>query len=204
MSKYVPPSKRNTKVEPAPQRVEEPEVVENHYNIKFDSDGKGYLEDKNGNRKELPSKLSLDKNQYPSLGNTTVTSSTRIWSKPFVRVTEEFKTKSEEEKQKQEEERKEKLAQIKYEKSQMQLPHISNIRHYVEPEDEDEDYEQEPEHEKEQQPNSDDEWVTVKKKLKRKLTIEEKLARPPTPEETTDWDNQNEVNEYETCWEDKN
>jgi hypothetical protein len=82
-------------------------------------------------------------------------------------------------------------------KTVMPLPRFHNVRRFVESEEE-ESVEDQPQ----QTSNPDDEgWVLVdRKKYRREKTLEEKLNRPPTPEnDGTVWDG-NAPEEHETCW----
>lgn len=81
-------------------------------------------------------------------------------------------------------------------KTVMLLPRFHNVRRFVEAEEE------AVEEKAPQTSNSDDAgWVTVdRKKYRREKTIEEKLNRPPTPEnDGTVWDGTG-AEEHETCW----
>jgi len=77
------------------------------------------------------------------------------------------------------------------------LPHFHNIRHFVEPEDDEEEQE-----EKTAAPANPDEegWVEVKPKKRRKQkTFEERMNRPPTPEERSEetvWNGNEEDDSY--------
>jgi len=81
------------------------------------------------------------------------------------------------------------------------LPHFHNIGRHVEPDDE--EYNEEEPVQKPTPLNDDAGWQVVDhRKYRREKTLEEKYDRPPTPEEDTVW-NEDQQEEYETCWDDK-
>ncbi len=86
-----------------------------------------------------------------------------------------------------------------YRRVNMPLPHFHNVHRFVEPEDDEFPPEEEA---PKPEPTGEDEWITVDRKVRRKKTMEERLARPPTPEENTVWNN-DAPEEHETCWNDR-
>jgi hypothetical protein len=150
--------------------------------------------------KEEEKKVPVYEEEFPLLvANPTPV---HVWSgnKSFVQMVGEFKEKHELETQKQQTE---KLDQIKFQRVQQHLPYISNVHNFIEPEDD--NYVPQPEP-KRQKMEDDDGWVTVDhRKYRKQKSIEEIANRPPTPPEQNEdsvW-NTEELEEHETCWEDK-
>lgn len=80
------------------------------------------------------------------------------------------------------------------------LPKFHNVRHFVEPEDDDEE---EVETSKPSIVNNEDEgWVEVrqKKKARRPKTFEEKMARPPSPDDQSKDDTVWNGDDEESYW----
>jgi hypothetical protein len=77
------------------------------------------------------------------------------------------------------------------------LPHFHNIRHFVEPEDEEEYEEQQKPAE---QPDEDSGWTEVIRTKHRKVkSFEERMNRPPTPDEKSEetvWNGNDEDDSY--------
>jgi hypothetical protein len=79
------------------------------------------------------------------------------------------------------------------------LPKFHNVRHFVEPEDDDEEVE----NAKPSIVNNEDEgWVEVrqKKKARRPKTFEEKMARPPSPDDQSKDDTVWNGDDEESYW----
>lgn len=74
------------------------------------------------------------------------------------------------------------------------LPQINNVRHFVEPEDE------RLEQSKKNEDSNEEEWIEVTHhKTRKQKTFEEKLNRPPTPEEKADgtvWETADEDSDW--------
>jgi hypothetical protein len=130
--------------------------------------------------------------EFPSLVNSR--SSTVVWGgKKFSQVASELEEKRlEEERQKMVQENEEKTNTM-INRFHTPLPRFHNVGHFVEPEEDEAPNEQE---------EPSDGWTLVDKKARREKTAEEKLNRPPTPEESTVWQADNdEFNE--NCWEER-
>ncbi len=77
------------------------------------------------------------------------------------------------------------------------LPVFNNVRHFVEPEDE-------PNQQKINPLEEEDGWIKVQnKKRRREKTFEEKVNRPVTPEENETNINNNDNEDYKTCWDER-
>lgn len=138
---------------------------------------------------------------FPTLGSGV--STTKVFDQPagksFANLASTWAKETEQKKQADE-------LRKKYEDSQelnhrhpvVSLPRFHNVRHFVEPEDDEEDEETKP-------PvvnNEEDGWTEVrpKKKIRRSKTFEEKMARPPTPDENSKDDTVWNAEDEDSCW----
>lgn len=130
--------------------------------------------------------------EFPSLVNSR--SSTVVWGgKKFSQVASELEEKRvEEERQKIVQENDEKT-NVMINRFHAPLPRFHNVGHFVEPEEDDAPAQEE---------DTTDGWTLVDKKPRREKTVEEKLNRPPTPEESTVW-HQDDGELNENCWEER-
>jgi hypothetical protein len=143
-------------------------------------------------KQEAKQEAGPSADEFPSLGN--VRSSTVVWGgKKFSQVASELEEKRlEEERQKMVQENEEKKT-VMINRFHAPLPRFNNVGHFVEPEED--------EAPKAEEAPSDG-WTLVYKKPRREKTLEEKLNRPPTPEESTVWQpDDGELNE--NCWEER-
>jgi hypothetical protein len=143
-------------------------------------------------KEEQPPAPAPSPNEFPSLVNSR--SSAVVWGgKKFSQVASEMEEKRlEEERQKMVQENEEKT-NVMINRFHAPLPRFHNVGHFVEPEEEEVSNVQE---------EANDGWTLVDKKPRREKTAEEKLNRPPTPEESTVWQADNdEFNE--NCWEER-
>lgn len=144
--------------------------------------------------KPLPPPEKPYEEEFPNLRNAP--SKMNVWggAKKFSDLARDWDTKDKQEKQIKKIEESQK--NVSFARNYVHLPRFHNKGNFVEPEDE----EQEQVEEK-QETNPDDPesgWVTVvNKKPRKKKNMEEIADRPPTPEENTVWNQQEE-----TCWDD--
>jgi hypothetical protein len=152
---------------------------------------------------ELEKKKEFNEDNFPALGEAPI--SVKVWGekKTFAALAVEWNKKSEQDAVEQKhKEKEEQDAAFYHRRSNAPLPRFHNIHRFVEPEDGEDDLEEEdidalP-------PNPDEEWTLVDRaKRRRQKTFEEKMARPPTPEnDDTVW-NGDAPNEHETCWDER-
>lgn len=164
-SKYIPPNMRNKKVAPQP---------------------------------EVEKVIEKTEENFPSLTSTSkVTVFDKKDGKTFANLASEWASKHDEEKSAEVLKNKEKdrIELLRKQYRLTPLPHINNVRHFIEPEDENIETRNDT-----QKQNSQDEWTEVSyKKYRRPKTFEERMNRPPTPEEKPD-DTVWEANDEESDW----
>jgi len=142
---------------------------------------------------EISVEPSVNINEFPELVKTSQ-SSMNVWGrKKFSQVASELEEKrAEEERQKMVQESENKTNTM-ISRFHAPLPRFHNVGHFIEPE------EDEP---PKAEDSGNDGWTLVDKKARKEKTIEEKLNRPPTPEESTVWQaDDGELNE--NCWEER-
>ncbi len=185
-TKYVPPQMRNN------AKKEEPRY--NHrrnYKPQWEIEQEEAELKKKKQEEELAKKQELNEDNFPNLRGPV--SKVTVWGekKSFASLAAEWNEKSkndEIEKRVQEKESYE-----HYRRSNAPLPKFYNIHRFVEPEDDEAPNQQE-------RRTEESEWTLVDhRKYRREKTIEEKVNRPPTPEDNSVWDN----DEDETCWDTK-
>lgn len=199
-TKYVPPFMRNSA--PTAETSPPPAPPKNRYsNRKSQWQLEKEEEEKQQKLKEaeLEQKREFTEDNFPTLGEAP--SSVKVWGerKTFASLAVEWSEKTKlddlEEKQKEKEEQ----DIMFHRRPNAPLPRFHNIHRFVEPEDveSDSDTEQAPS----KVDTEDQGWVLVdRKKRRREKTIEEKLNRPPTPEnDDTVW-NGDGPDDHETCW----
>lgn len=190
-NKYIPPNKRNADTSATmpnqqnrrPYRKPQWEIAEEQRLLKEQA----RLSAEEDRRKNI----EFTENNFPSLvaPATKVTICDR--SKSFAALAVEWDEKSKQEDLQQEEE----PVQVFRRRNAMPLPQFHNVHRFIEPEDD--DYEPE----SKLRVQEDDEWVTVdRRKYRRQKTIEEKLARPPTPENDGSVWNDGMQETGDTCW----
>lgn len=198
MSKYVPPHMRNSASEmstPAPPPPRPRYNRKSRWEVEKDDEE----EKKKAAEIESEKKREFTEENFPVLGN--LNSSVKVWGgeKTFATLANEWNDKM----QKEEIEKKQKDVEhqetVFHKRSTAPLPRFHNVHRFVEPEDDEQSTQY-------QKVDPEEEgWVTVdRKKYRREKTLEEKLARPPTPEENGDtvWDG-NAPEEHETCWDER-
>lgn len=163
-----------------------------------------YLRNKKETTKVVPvvEEIVVTEDNFPALGSGVTTA--KVFDKPdgksFASLASTWGTEAEQQKKADE-------LKKKYEEAQDQirrhpvvsLPKFHNVRHFVEPEDDElEDEESSP-------PVANDEeegWTEVrpKKKVRRPKTFEEKMARPPTPDENSKDDTVWNAEDEDSYW----
>lgn len=145
--------------------------------------------------------IKKTENDFPSLGSAP--SSARVFDHPagksFATMATEWTRAAEEQKRAEELEKKDLEALDNLRKYPVALPRFHNVRHFVEPEDDEEEEEQV----KQPVQNPEEEgWIEVKpkKKIRRPKTFEEKMARPPTPDENSKDDTVWNGEDDDTYW----
>jgi len=202
-TKYVPPHMRNTTT-PVEQTTPPPAPPKSRYsNRKSQWQVEKESEEREQQRKEaeLEKKREFTEDNFPSLGEAPKTM--KVWGerKSFASLAVEWseKTKLDELENKQKE--KEEQDILFHRRPNAPLPRFHNIHRFVEPEDvESEDDEAPP-----QKVDPEEEgWTLVDRaKRRREKTIEEKLNRPPTPENDESVWNGDAPEEHETCWDER-
>ncbi len=195
-NKYIPPNKRNTDTmnnthqqqNRRPYRKPQWEIAEEERRAKEQL--------KLSAEEERRKNVELTDNNFPSLGSPVSKATAWGGAKSFAALAVEWdeKTKMEEKQQ----EKVEEPTTVFRRRNALPLPQFHNVRRFVEPEEEEEQPSK-------PTPVEDDGWVTVdRRKYRRQKTIEEKLARPPTPDQNNDsvWNN-DAPEENETCWDER-
>lgn len=184
MSSYVPPHSRRAQV----PRSRREYVQETTFRLQQEQE-----------QKRLEQEKSIENNEenFPSLNRVVKPSTWSTGSKTFAQLANEWSEKAKEEeltKQVETEEEQRSVIRPRYNHA---LPKFHNVHRFIEPEDEEVE---------EQIPVStheDDGWVTVQRKARREKTIEEKFNRPETPPEDSVWNADDQLNDHETCWDEK-
>jgi hypothetical protein len=152
---------------------------------------------------EAEKKMHYTDDNFPALGNSSPT--VKVWGekKSFAALAGEWESKAKLDELEQQKKEKEEQDILLHRRMNMPLPRFHNVHRFVEPEDAED--EMEPDEEVQQTTNPEDEgWTTVdRKKRRREKTIEEKLARPPTPENSDTVWNGDDLEDHETCWDSK-
>lgn len=148
------------------------------------------------NKKVVLEPLVVEKTEehFPTLVTTNkVTVFATNNGKSFANLASEWASKSEEDKMAEDLKNKEKesIELLRKQYRLAPLPQINNVRHFVEPEDE------RPDQYRKNEDLNEEGWVEVSHyKTRKQKTFEEKLNRPPTPEEKPDgtvWENNEEA-----------
>jgi hypothetical protein len=140
------------------------------------------------NKKVVPEPTVVEKTEenFPTFITTTkATVFDKKNGKTFANLASEWASKHEEDKSAEDLKNKEKehIETLRKQYRLAPLPQIKNVRHFVEPEDDEEVTEQS---NKVSQPE-EEAWTEVSyKKYRRPKTFEERMNRPPTPEEKPD------------------
>lgn len=203
-TKYVPPNKRNTDTNSTMSNQNQPtnnrrpyrrpqwEIAEEQRLTKEQL----RISEEEAKRKNV----ELTEDNFPALGEPS--SRLTIWggAKSFATMAVEWdeKSKKEEIENKEQQEKEDEQTTIFRRRNAMPLPQFHNVHRFVEPEDEEE--------EQISKPTSveDDGWVTVdRRKYRRQKTIEERMARPPTPENDSSVWNNDAPEERDTCWDER-
>lgn len=201
-AKYVPPHMRNGASEtPAPPPP--PPRQRYHRKSQWELEKEEQVQKQKADEVENEKKRELTEENFPVLGS--VPSNMKVWGGPKTFAT--LATEWDDKKKKEENEKKQKELEEQdetafHKRVTAPLPRFHNVHRFVEPEDDEEDEEQPVEQKVDPEEQG---WVTVdRKKYRREKTLEEKLARPPTPEENdeTVW-NGDAPKEHETCWDER-
>jgi hypothetical protein len=202
-NKYIPPNKRNTDTNSTmnsthqqqnrrPYRKPQWEIAEEERLMKEQL----RVSMEEGKRKNV----ELTENNFPALGTPAVKASVWGGSKTFAALAVEWDEKVKKEELENKEQEKEEPANVFRRRNAVPLPQFHNVHRFVEPEDDESE-----EQASKPTPVEDDGWVTVdRRKYRRQKTIEEKLARPPTPENDDSVWNDNAQDEHDTCWDENN
>jgi hypothetical protein len=200
-SKYVPPHMRGGASEtPAPPQP--PSRQRYHRKSHWELEKEEQARKQKDAEVESEKKRELTEENFPVLGSTS--SSVKVWGGPktFAVLATEWDDKRKKDELEKKQKEIEEQETTFHKRVTAPLPRFHNVHRFVEPEDDEEDAE----HPVQQKIDSEEQgWVTVdRKKYRREKTIEEKLARPPTPEENDDtvW-NGDAHQEHETCWDER-
>lgn len=196
-NKYIPPNKRNTDTtsntmppqnrrpyrKPQWEIAEEQRLAKEQLRISAEEEKRKNVE--------------LTDDNFPTLGAPASRVTTWGGNKSFAALAVEWdeKSKQEELETKHQKEKEEQQTAIFRRRNAMPLPQFHNVHDFKEVDD---DVEEKP------APVDNDGWVTVdRRKYRRQKTIEEKLARPPTPEDDNSVWNNDAPEERETCWDER-
>jgi len=187
-SKYVPPAMRNNKKE-----EDKPRYMHSRRNYKsqWEIEQEEAEQRKKNQEQEAEKKREINEENFPSL-NGDLPAKMSVWGgkKSFASLATEWDEKSKKDEVEKQLQEKEVQSHEMYRRSNIPLPKFYNVHRFVEPED------STPEQEEQKQEES--EWKLVDhRKYRREKSIEEIANRPPTPEETTVW---NDEDHHETCW----
>lgn len=198
MSKYVPPHMRNGG---ASEMSSPPPPPRPRYNRKSQWQVEKDDEEKKQKEADIEAekKREFTEENFPVLGSSS--SQVRVWGgeKTFATLATEWNDKMQKDEIEKKQKDTEQQETMFHKRTNIPLPRFHNVHRFVEPEDEEESvpYQKvDPEEEG---------WVTVdRKKYRREKTLEEKFARPPTPDENGDtvWDG-SAPEEHETCWDER-
>lgn len=196
-NKYIPPNKRNTDTSAAapvqqnrrPYRKPQWEIAEEQRTAKEQL--------RLSAEEEKRKNVELTEDNFPTLGPSSNRKTVWGGAKSFAALAVEWDEKS---KMEEKPEEKEEPVNMFRRRNAIPLPQFHNVHRFVEPEDDNEE-----EQPSKPTPVEDDGWVTVdRRKYRRQKTIEEKLARPPTPDQNDNsvWNDQ-APEERETCWDER-
>jgi hypothetical protein len=154
-------------------------------------------------QEELEKKKEFTEENFPTLGSAPT--GVKVWGgqKTFASLAVEWNKKAEQDEIEQKQRERDEEDVMSTRRSNVPLPRFHNVHRFVEPEDYDENLEEEDV--SQQPPNPEDQgWTVVDRaKRRRQKTFEEKMNRPPTPEnDDTVW-NGDAAYEHETCWDER-
>lgn len=198
-NKYIPPSKRNTDTKASmqpnqqnrrPYRKPQWEIAEEQRAAKDQLRVTA--------EEEMRKNIELTEDNFPALGEPA--SKVTVWggTKSFAALAVEWDEQSKMEEKQQD--NSEESTTVFRRRNVLPLPQFHNVHRFIEPEDYQED-----EQPSKPTPVEDDGWITVdRRKYRRQKTIEEKLARPPTPDQNDGsvWNDQAQE-EHDTCWDER-
>jgi hypothetical protein len=199
-SKYVPPHMRNNSSESTPQPVP-PRSRYTNRKSQWQLEKEEEEQRKVIQQQELEKKKEFNEDNFPTLGSRPT--GVKVWGekKTFATLAVEWNKKAEQDVIEQtHREKEEQEAVLFHRRANVPLPRFHNVHRFVEPEDGDGEFEEEPE----KSENQEEGWTLVDRaKHRRQKTLEEKLARPPTPDnDGTVW-NRDAPSEHETCWDER-
>ena len=200
-SKYVPPHMRNKASEPTPPPAP-PRPRYNNRKSQWQLEKEEEEQRKVVQQQELEKKKEFNEDNFPTLGSGAT--SVKVWGekKTFAALAVEWNKKAEQDAMEQKHrEKEEQEAVLFHRRANVPLPRFHNVHRFVEPEDDDGELEEE--NEKSVTPEEEGWTLVDRAKYRRQKTFEEKMARPPTPEnDDTVW-NGDTPNEHETCWDER-
>ena len=198
-STYVPPHLRNGN---KPAEREKPRYNNNRrrdFKPQWEAEKEAAEQKK---REEDEKNLQNTEDNFPSLSSTV--RNTRVWAstgKSFAQLASEWevKQKKDEEQDALEKRRIEEYESRRRTYYNTPLPQFNNVGRYVEPEDENEETQQSP------QKEDNDGWTLVDRKKVRKqkeIDLDDGESSSSSEPDDTVWNN-DQPEEYETCWDDK-
>lgn len=197
--KYIPPNMRNANHDEKPRNNSYQNNRRPYRKSKWelDEEDRQSAEKKKIEEEEYRKRnCEVTDTNFPSLGNPPTKMSVWGGTKSFAAMAAEWDEKKKNDDIEKLQQKREEVHI--YHRQNIPLPHFHNIGKFVEPED---DYE---DNKTTKNENTEDSgWTVVDtKKYRREKTLEERLNRPPTPENGDSVWNNDAPEEHETCWED--